>query len=256
MTDNSRDVEARAAGILRDLEADVSLIGKSHRAWWLKYLRTHLDIYVDVLRLVRRHVVRGRLLEIGSVPGHLTVLLKRLGYDMDAVDLDPSRMQALYVKHDIRVRPLDIETQALPFEEAAFDGVLATELLEHLRLNPLFALAEMRRVLRPGGVILLSVPNITPVHRLRFLFGRDYQGDPVEEFRKIETLGHMGHIRLYSPNDVRRFLEATGFTNVSHCYRGKVQGGWKGKLIRLLLPGREKWRAYLFSTARKPEDTA
>ena len=45
---------------------------------------------------------------------------------------------------------------------------------------------------------------------LKFLLGRGFN-DPIAEFGKLRSLGHMGHIREYSTREVRRFLHASGF---------------------------------------------
>lgn len=61
---------------------------------------------------------------------------------------------------EIDVRRANVETQALPFEDASFDVVFALEILEHLAIDPLFFLHEIARVLKPSGLLVLSTPNI------------------------------------------------------------------------------------------------
>lgn len=53
---------------------------------------------------------------------------------------------------------------AMPFADASFDGVVLTEVLEHC-VNPRAAIAEVFRVLRPGGLLLVTSPFIWPDHR-------------------------------------------------------------------------------------------
>jgi SAM-dependent methyltransferase len=60
------------------------------------------------------------------------------------------------------------DIESMPFEDGAFEGVLCTEVLEHVP-NPDSAVAEIWRVLKPGGVFIGSVPAQSPVWRLRFL---------------------------------------------------------------------------------------
>jgi len=196
-----------AEKILQSLEDDVELVPIKIKDWWLNYLHLHRQYYLDTLSFLNSNDKGGGILEVGSVPGHFTVLLKSLGYNVRGVDIDPTRVKQIWGKYNIPVDKVDIEKEALPFPSDMFDIVLFSEILEHLRLNPLHALREVYRVLKPTGHIILSTPNITPMHRLYFLFGKSYQGNPVEEFEKLEWLGHMGHIRLYSFEEVKEFLQ-------------------------------------------------
>ena len=85
--------------------------------------------------------------------------------------------------------------EALPFEDDSFDAVVAGELLEHLRF-PDRTVADVRRVLRPGGLLIGSVPNTYRLKsRLRFLFGRppEFSDDPT-------------HLRMFAAPDVLRLL--------------------------------------------------
>jgi SAM-dependent methyltransferase len=208
-----RDVERLLYERVEELAEDLHLIPEELQEWWQRYFRTHMRHFQTVLRILTT-LGPGPLLEIGAVPGHLTLLISRLGHELEAVDLDPDRIRDYTAAHGIPVRQVDIEREPLPFPDGHFSVAIFTEVLEHLRWNPIFALEEMARVTRPGGRILLSVPNITPAHRFRFLFGSDYQGDVVAEFEKLKWAGHMGHFRLYSRNEVARILTHVGFREV------------------------------------------
>jgi ubiquinone/menaquinone biosynthesis C-methylase UbiE len=60
------------------------------------------------------------------------------------------------------------DVEAMPFEDASFGTVVCTEVLEHVP-HPDQALREIRRVLRPGGALIGSVPARSMIWRLRFL---------------------------------------------------------------------------------------
>ena len=80
-----------------------------------------------------------------------------------------------------------------------------------MRINPLFTLRESNRVLKPKGILLLSTPNITPAHRLRFfLYEQGYQGNRIDAFEKLERWGHMGHFRLYTLREIESLIKYLG----------------------------------------------
>jgi SAM-dependent methyltransferase len=137
-----------------------------------------------------------RVLDLGCRSGALTKHFldgnSVVGLDVDAAALEKARALGI---EPVRA---DVE-EPLPFEDASFDAVVAGELFEHLRF-PDVLVAEIERVLRPGGVVVGSVPNAFRVQsRLRFLRGRPPEDDPT-------------HLRMFSPAAVRELLR--GFENV------------------------------------------
>ena len=54
----------------------------------------------------------------------------------------------------------DLEKDPAPYADASFDGVVLMEVLEHFKVDPMFAMAELNRILRPGGFLFLTTPNI------------------------------------------------------------------------------------------------
>ncbi len=236
---------------LRAVSEDVDIVPEAYRDWWSNYLENHRERYLVTWSMLEGLGEGDRVLEVGCLPGHLTVLMKTAGLRVRGVDIDPSRMQPIWDKHVIRVDTVDIEREPLPYEDDSFDACIFTEMLEHLRVNPLHSLREIARVLRPDGRLLLSTPNITPIHRVGFLFGRDYQGDPVKEFGKLEWLGHMGHVRLYSRGEVLRFLEHAGFTVEEVRLEGRLDLKGRSRLVYALHPRKGEFRRYLFVLARR-----
>lgn len=99
----------------------------------------------------------GKTLEVGCGNGGMLRLLAERGFDAVGVDASSSGIE-LCQSHGLRAECLDISTDGLPFPEDSFHVVLSLETFEHL-MNPHFALLEVRRVLRPGGRFVCSVPN-------------------------------------------------------------------------------------------------
>jgi SAM-dependent methyltransferase len=132
-----------------------------------------------------------RVLDLGCRSGALTRHFLEgnsvVGLDVDAAALD--RAAALGIE------PVQATVEEpLPFDDASFDAVVAGELFEHLQF-PDALVAEIRRVLRSGGVLAGSVPNAFRVQsRLRFLLGRPPEDDPT-------------HLRMFSPGSIRELLD-------------------------------------------------
>lgn len=239
------------ASLARQLDADVGRVRADLRDWTRGYLEHHRERLVDQVDLLGE--VDGPVLEIGCVPGLSTVLLARAGYDVRGVDLDPERSADLWRHHGLDVARVDIETEPLPFADGAFAAVVFAEILEHLRIDPLFTLEEMARVVRPGGRVLLATPNITPLHRLRFARGLPYAGDPLIEFRKLREIGHAGHLRLYSRSEVGDLLAAVGLQVERFVHAGpRVGMSGRERLVLRWLPRQDRFRESLYAIARKP----
>jgi len=193
----------------------------------------------------------GRLLEVGAYPFFFTALLKEAGLPVTALDLAPERLAPLIARQGLDVIACDIEAERWPFAEASFDYALFTELLEHLRVDPLFALAELNRVLKPGGLLLLTTPNLYALKTvLRFALGRGLW-DPLAEFGKLRRLGHMGHVREYARRDVLRLLAASGFRAVRTEYLQYAYPGVLGRAARPLLSLVPPLRGFLCVLAEK-----
>jgi ubiquinone/menaquinone biosynthesis C-methylase UbiE len=115
-----------------------------------------------------------------------------------------------------RTRGLDAEViedaAALPFADASFDVVVCFEILEHL-VAPREAAKEAMRVLRPGGRLLVSVPNVAHWrHRLDLALHGVF--DPYGDGLSIEQPWRDPHLRFFTPATLARMLLELGFVKV------------------------------------------
>lgn len=144
-----------------------SRLGMIYRRYWL-YPRL-----VDQLE--------GRVLDIGcGIGDFLAFRPGTIGVDINPRLVDWCRQRGL----DAHAMPVD----QLPVEDASFDGAVLDNVLEHIA-DPMPLLAEAKRVLRPGGTLLIGVPG-----------RRGYAADPDHKVfydadSLIETLGAAGFAR-------------------------------------------------------------
>lgn len=241
------DVRRRLEGIVHAEDGDLD-------EWAASYLDSHERYYrylLDRIGDYEPHTV----LEVGAAPFQLTAILDAT-YDLVALDLEPDRFSAIIDEFDLAVEPCDIEREQFPLDEDSVDLVLFTEVFEHLRIDPIHTLREIHRVLEPGGVLIMSTPNLYSLAGIYdFLRGAGLN-DPYDEFEKLETVGHMGHVRLYSNDEIERFLSKTGFvvTDVDFRNFGEAPGVDKpviGYGIRLLYRLVPRLRNVQFVTAIK-----
>jgi len=159
-------------------------VEQSH--WWYTGRRKILADFVDA---ICRQVTdrRPRILDVGCGTGANLLMLSQYG-DAEGVDVSEDALAFCRERGLDKVRLGAAEE--LPYEDGTFDLVTALDVVEHLD-DDLAGLREMRRVLRPGGRVLLFVPTFM------FLWGLQ---DDVSN-----------HRRRYRLPELQRVLEQAGF---------------------------------------------
>ncbi|HSB01999.1 MAG TPA: class I SAM-dependent methyltransferase [Anaerolineales bacterium] len=164
-------------------------------------------------QLVRPHLhIGSRLLEIGCGAGNLLLQASVPGSYPLALDLS---MQALtFVRSRLQEVSFGAEApsgfactqaigEALPFPDASFDCILLSEVIEHLTA-PQISIAEARRVLRPGGRLLVTTPNYRSFWPLMEW--------AVDRLNMAPKMAGEQHVSRFHPSSLRHMLVEAGLT--------------------------------------------
>ena len=171
-----------------------------------------------------------RVLEIGALPFMLTLPLMRRGYNVTALDKPTSEWDpAVPMRLGLNHVACDLDIQPLPFKTNSFDVVLMNQVFAHLRVDLIGSMREIFRVLRPGGLLYLSSPNLRSFRALAQLIFRGdacaFMGSVHYNYSSLESHGFMGQIRVYTPKEIADFLSTMNFRVGGIIYRGKVHDG-------------------------------
>jgi SAM-dependent methyltransferase len=247
---------AAALTLIDSCARDLAPDGAGLSAWHQDYLANHRIRIAHDLDIINHAISKSQtIVEFGSVPLILTAALKRNGYQVTGCDIDPGRYAATIEALGLQVVECNIETEPLPFADESFDAVVFNELFEHLRINPVFTLSEVLRIMKPNGILTLSTPNLRSLDGIRNFLLRDRAFSCASniylEYRKLQTIGHMGHVREYTRTEVVEFLQSVGFAVTALIWRGEYEHRVKQALIALL-PHLSPFVTYV---ARKPAAT-
>jgi SAM-dependent methyltransferase len=149
------------------------------------------------------------VLDVGCGMGFSLMAMSKLrDVTLTGIDSDPERL-AWAQREGVPAEFVHADAERLPFADDSFDKVLASEVLEHLT-DDCAALVEMARVLRPGGVLAISVPNA------RFPFAWDPISGALRAmgrpgFRTGRVVGiWTNHVRLYTVEDLSERVRGAG----------------------------------------------
>ncbi len=145
-----------------------------------------------------------KVIEIGCEGGYL---LKKMLFAQEIIGLDIARNALEDAKRDIKsdkVKLVCADASNVPFEDFYFDKVICSQTLEHLG-NPEKVIAEMFRIVKPGGAIIVSVPNERVLIILKKFFVKIGLFNLL--FPNLEPRGSSWHIQVFSKRKICQLLK-------------------------------------------------
>lgn len=159
-------------------------------------MRERFQGFVD---LARRHRDAGRWLDVGCGGGLLMTLARDGGYTVEGIELSADRRRLTETATGATVHGVPLEDVGYP--DDSFDVVSLINVFSHL-ISPTRTFAELHRILRPGGIVVMATGEFTPGVQ---------QGDMLHW-----NLGD--HLFFLGEGTIDRYAEKTGFT-VAHHHR-------------------------------------
>lgn len=149
---------------------------------------------------------RGKYLDAGCGIGGWILFLREEGYDVEGIDSAARAVRALIdYDPDLKVKVASI--LAIPYPDGSLDGVLAVGTLEYVEDKVEQAVAEVKRVLKEGGVFFMEMPVISVLRRLVYI--------PLKRLEKLVRVWRGERptfsYYLFDRNELKELLTRAGF---------------------------------------------
>ncbi len=191
-----------------------------YERYWEKRIKTRNRSLPSIRRVIPHFLVKysqygtilnqvpanSKLLDIGCGEGNISSLfLERKNCQVTGVDISEKAL-ALAKKRGINTKRWDLNKIPLPFKEKSFETITMIDVLEHA-INPLALLREARRLLIPGGRLIVSLPNFARWdNRIRMLLGR-----PKDILHWEGYDDGLEHLHWFTQKKLAHFLKEAGF---------------------------------------------
>jgi SAM-dependent methyltransferase len=185
---------------------------------WIRDTLRYGGRKIRILRYILAHTPEHqtpRLVDVGAQFGALAIYATELGWRAAAVDygMYAKAFREAVADRGVEYRECDLGREPLPFADHSFDFAAYTDVIEHHEFSPKRVLAEIHRVLVPGGRLILATPNHASIYnRIKLCFGASVNDDFDYFFNTTaDAKTYPGHHREFTRAEIRSALEQTGF---------------------------------------------
>ena len=184
------------------------------------YVNTHLARLLKTLEITPPGAPGERILEMGAYLQITPALKTKLGYsDVRGCYYGPAGT----VEHrkvvsmdgeefECEIDLFNAEKDVFPYSDSCFSTVLCCELIEHLFEDPMHMMAEINRILKPGGHLVLTTPNIGSLRAIAAILQGYHPGFfPAYLRPSADGPAEARHNREYTPREIRQLFVDAGF---------------------------------------------
>jgi glycosyltransferase involved in cell wall biosynthesis/SAM-dependent methyltransferase len=185
------------------------------------YLDTHLTRLLKTLEITPPGGPEDHILEMGAYLQITPALRSKLGYGHvrgcyygPAGKIDQrSATSAGGETFDCEIDLFNAEKDTFPYPDGYFSTVLCCELIEHLTEDPMHMMSEIHRIVKPGGHLVLTTPNIGSLRGIAAIL-EGYHPGIFTAYIMPRADGEVEarHNREYTPKEIQRLLQNSGFT--------------------------------------------
>ena len=184
------------------------------------YVETHKTRLARTLEITPPGAPEHSILEMGAYMQITPALQTKLGYgSVRGCYFGPageshvsSAESTTGERFECRIDLFNAETDRYPYPDESFHTVLCCELIEHLFQDPMFLMSEVNRILKPGGHLVLTTPNIASLRGVEAIL-QGYHPGFFHAYIKPSESGEVDarHNREYTPEEVHHLLTNSGF---------------------------------------------
>ena len=168
-----------------------------------------------------------KVLDLGCGTGRHMAYMQKLGFEISGCDISPEAIAT--AGKEIPGAKLDVcEMSSLPYEDAVFDAVMCTDVLQHGKLDYIKkAISEIHRVMKKGSILFLTVCS-TEHPKFR-------TGEEIEPNTRINTAALDGHVphHFFTGDELRQIFSRFDIVSLEHVTRespidpGKKSAAWQ-----------------------------